>query len=118
MLLNIVSGLSEENFFCGSRQANDFEWLKKQCYVDDHVHSPAGLDSDVHHQEARSPARPAWSGLLPEEGQGVSLRRHDAPDEKSEERVLQPLQGIQQEYRVLHQEEASQGKQVLLPTIA
>jgi hypothetical protein len=33
LLLNIVSQPSEEYFFCGSRQTNNFDWLKKLCYA-------------------------------------------------------------------------------------
>jgi hypothetical protein len=33
LLLNIVSRPSEEYFIRGSRQANDFQWLKKHCYA-------------------------------------------------------------------------------------
>jgi hypothetical protein len=33
LLLNIVSRPSDEYFIRGSRQANDFQWLKKLCYA-------------------------------------------------------------------------------------
>ena len=33
MLLNIVSRRLEEYFLCGTRQAEDFQLLKKQCYA-------------------------------------------------------------------------------------
>jgi hypothetical protein len=89
LLLNILSRPSEEYFICGSRQADNFQWLKKQCYNGWGTTSTCVQVWIVLYTANQLTLLPILPNQVDrqEEGRGISMCRQDASDEQFEEGV-------------------------------